>query len=97
MCSLPAERTFTEYLSRGSIEDKIARRIGLYAEAPEIAARLRTFHQITVPEMLERLTIATVAWEDMLDRVDAALQPTLREFYAECLRHNQPAAGRGRR
>jgi hypothetical protein len=71
--------------------------IGLYAEAPEIAVRLATLHQVTVPKMLERLTIATVAWEDTLDVVDEALQPTLREFYMECLRHNQPVASRGRK
>ena len=87
---LDEETTFAGYTAAPSIGNKIDRRIGLYQEDAGATLRLEGFHE-TAQMLLDRLDLRTVAWEDMLDRVDEALQPTLRDFYKACLTHNQPA------
>lgn len=86
---LDQEPTFVTYMSLETFEDRISRRLDLYADDPVAVASLDSFRRLTVPAVLERLEIRAVTWEDLLDEVATDLQPALREFYADCLRHNR--------
>lgn len=85
---LDSEPTFSEFMDPGGVRHKIERRIDLYIDDAEALGRLGKFREATALAVLERITIASVSWEDLLDSVDHELQPTLRQFYEECLRHN---------
>lgn len=87
---LDEEATFSEYTTIESIRGKIARRVQLYADDAGAMARLGSFHETTLPSVLGRLAVRTVAWEELLAQVELAVRPTLQDFYAACLRHNRP-------
>jgi hypothetical protein len=86
---LVEDATFRKYTATESIRAKIARRIALYIDDAEATARLHPFSETTLPLVLSRLDLRTVAWEETLAQVSPTLRTSLEDFYRACLYHNR--------
>jgi hypothetical protein len=85
--------TFAAFMTKDAVQRAIRDRVEMYHGEPEYG-RLLQWWQRWVCELAARMTLASVSWESVIDRiraVDEKLGDGLAVFYARCLKYNQAA------
>ena len=84
------EATFTTYMERGSIREKIVRRIDLYKDEADYQNLQEWYETWGIP-LLERMDISLISWESILTVIsqhDPSFGTELQDYYSTCLHYN---------
>lgn len=83
------EGSFRHYMDRGSVAEKVRRRIALYeVDDPTRHHQLAEFYSKVFEPFIERTAIDMLSWEQVLEAIDPPARQELYSFYKLCRTHN---------